>query len=77
MEESKAVSWRQRLCLPQRCEPWACVVGSRCPNPVGVNNERMGGQVVGTQLGLVSPLQVGTDNQGLGPGEGDCLHHSY
>lgn len=36
----------------------------------------MGGQVVGTQVGLESPLQVGTDSQGLEPMEGDYLRRS-
>lgn len=53
------------------------MAGSRCPNLVGVNNERMGGQPLGAQVGLVYPLEVGTYSQGLQLVEGDCLRHSY
>lgn len=52
------------------------MAGSRCPNLVGVNNERMGGQPLGAQVGLVYPLEVRTYSQGLQLVEGDCLRHS-
>lgn len=57
-------------------EPCVSVAGSRCPNLVGVNNERMGGQAVGAQVDPVYLLEVGTYCQGLQLVEGDCLHRS-